>query len=430
MKYGSIILYFSEIMSKIKYIGILLFTLVCVRPLNAQQNNSKLIDSLLKTNPTAFKNIADNYKKYKIQIIYTRIDRDKQNVPHFTNHFYFYDSTNYFYCASMVKLPCSILALEKVNGLKKYDVSKESCMLTDSSNSCQRRCLADTSAESKLPSVSNYIKKMLLVSDNHAFGRIFEFLGVDFIHERLSQLGFSKIRIVHRFDGGCKGEANVVTNPIVFKDLNQKMLYQQEQLYARKKYTYPYGTALVGSAYMDAAGKKVNSPKDFSTYNYMSLFDVHKILQRLVFQDQLKEKDRYNITKEDQLFLMSYLSLYPKESKEPKYDAKKFHDSYKKYFVFGDSKKNIQDADMRIYNIVGQSYGFMADCAYIVDFKTKSEFMLSAVIYANEKNIINTGKYEYNSVAMPYLAELGRTFVKYEKSRTKKVLPDLSQLPR
>jgi hypothetical protein len=126
---------------------------------------------------------------------------------------------------------------------------------------------------------------------------------------------------------------------------------------------------------------------------------------------------------------MKYLSLYPKESVVPKYDSKKFHDSYKKYFVFGDSKKTVIDTNIRIYNIVGQSYGFMADCAYIVDFKTKSEFMLSAVIYSNEKDIINTGKYEYNSIAMPYLSELGRTFVKYEKARKKKTLPDLSQLP-
>lgn len=403
--------------------------LVCISTNNAQPKNSILIDSILKQNPLAFKTITDNYKKYKIQIIYTQIDRDKQNKPHFTSHFYYYDSTNYFYCASMVKLPCSILALEKVNGLKKYDIGKESCMITDSSNSCQRRCLTDTSSESKLPSVSNYIKKMLLVSDNHAFGRIFEFLGVDFIHGRLADLGFPKIRIVHRFDGGCKGEANVVTNPIIFKDLNQKMLYQQEQLYAKKKYTYPYGIAQVGTAYMDAAGKKVNKPKDFSTYNYMSLYDVHKVLQRLVFHEQLSEKDKYNITSDDRLFLMKYLSLYPKESSAPKYDSKKFHDSYKKYFVFGDSKKIIADTNIRIYNIVGQSYGFMADCAYIVDFKSKSEFMLSAVIYANEKDIINTGKYEYNSIALPYLAELGRVFVKYEKARKKKVFPDLSQLP-
>jgi len=56
--------------------------------------------------------------------------------------------------------------------------------------------------------------------------------------------------------------------------------------------------------------------------------------------------------------------------------------------------------------------------------------MLSAVVYANEKDVINTCKYEYNTVAMPYLAELGRTFLKYESKRKKNILPDLSQLPR
>ena len=120
--------------------------------------------------------------------------------------------------------------------------------------------------------------------------------------------------------------------------------------------------------------------------------------------------------------------MYPRESDHPKYDPKKFHDSYKKYFLYGDSKKPITDTNIRIYNIVGQSYGFMVDCAYIVDFKNKTEFMLSAVIYANEKDIINTGTYEYNSIALPYLSKLGKVFAEYEQKRKKKHLPDLSGL--
>ena len=37
----------------------------------------------------------------------------------------------------------------------------------------------------------------------------------------------------------------------------------------------------------------------------------------------------------------------------------------------------------------------MIDCARIYDQKNNVEFMLSAVIYANEDEVINDGKYDY-----------------------------------
>jgi hypothetical protein len=73
--------------------------------------------------------------------------------------------------------------------------------------------------------------------------------------------------------------------------------------------------------------------------------------------------------------------------------------------------------DIKITNIVGQSYGFMVDCAYIQNKKDDVEFMLSAVIYTNKDEIINDGKYEYNSIALPFLAELGRQIYDFELKR-------------
>ncbi|MCD6069144.1 MAG: hypothetical protein K0S33_3970 [Bacteroidetes bacterium] len=417
-------------MPVVRKIAVLFFLLFAVNSSFAQYKNSALIDSLLKSKPEFFSAILAAPAKYKIQIIYTQINRDKENVPHFTNHYYLYDSSNYFYCASLVKLPCSVLALEKINSLKEKGITKETPMLTDSISACEKNVSTDTTAANGLPSVAHYIRRMLLVSDNLAFGRIYEFLTPDFIHERLKHYGLPNMRIVHRFDGGCKGLQNLTSNPIRFADRNENILYKQEQTVSKKTYLNPLGKALVGKGYVDAGGKKINQPKDFTTYNYMSLWDIHRVLFKTVFHSSLPQKERFNITAEDQRFLMKYLSMYPGESDYPKYDPKKFHDSYKKYFLYGDSKKPIVNKDIKIYNIVGQSYGFMVDCAYIVDTKHKTEFMLSAVIYANEKDIINTGRYEYNSVALPYLSKLGRVFYEYELKRKRKVVPDLSYLEK
>jgi hypothetical protein len=91
-------------------------------------------DSIFNKKPI-LKTVSDHSKKYRLQIIYTQITRNAQGVPTFRNYTYHLDSTDYFYCASLVKLPCSVLALEKLNDLK---LDKNTIMFTDSANAWQR----------------------------------------------------------------------------------------------------------------------------------------------------------------------------------------------------------------------------------------------------------------------------------------------------
>ncbi|MBC7863253.1 MAG: serine hydrolase, partial [Bacteroidia bacterium] len=372
--------------------------------------------------------IISNHKKFRIQIIYTQINRDKNNKPTFTQHSYFLDSSTYFYCASLVKLPCSILALQKLNEMNIQGLDMNARMFTDSTIACHKKVTKDTSAKSGFPSMAQYIRRMLLVSDNLAFGRTYEFLTPDYIHTELVKRGYKNMRIVHRFDGGCTGDANLFCNPIDFFDEKGNKLFEQKSSAAKKKYENPIGTVKVGTSYVTSGGKKINEPKDFTNYNFMSLQNINDVLKNLVFLPSVPENKKFNLKENDRKFLLKYLCMYPGESDYPRYgNRKEYYDSYKKYFLYGDSKKDITNKDVRIFNIVGQSYGFMVDCAYIVDFKTKSEFILSAVIYANEDEIINDGKYEYKSVALPYLSKLGTLFLEYEKKRKKKILPVLEE---
>ena len=373
-------------------------------------------DSILKRKPI-LKTVFSNYKKYKLQIIYTQITRDANGKPSFKNYTYHLDSSNYFYCASLVKLPCSILALEKTKKLRVYS---NTIMFTDSANACQHSVKKDTTSINGYPSVSQYIKRMALVSDNVAYGRIYEFLGVDYIHNRLSELGYKNMRIVHRFDGGCKGTDNTTTNPVFFCDNNLKSIVSVPMQEAQNNYKNPLGQVRVGKAYINTNNKKIKEPKDFTNMNYISLENIHSMLQRLIFNNYLPQAQRYDMIEEDRQFLIEQLTLYPRQSSHPTYNSKTYYDSYKKYFMFGDSKKTITNDDIKITNIVGQSYGFMTDCAYIQNKKENVEFILSAVIYTNANETINDGKYEYNTIALPFLAELGRQIYSYELKRTNK----------
>ena len=94
--------------------------------------------------------------------------------------------------------------------------------------------------------------------------------------------------------------------------------------------------------------------------------------------------------------------------------------------MFGDNKEAIPQ-HIRLFNKVGLAYGYLIDNAYIVDFERGVEFMLTAVISANENGIYNDGQYEYDAVSFPFLANLGRVIYEREVQRKKEVFPDLSE---
>jgi hypothetical protein len=119
------------------------------------------------------------------------------------------------------------------------------------------------------------------------------------------------------------------------------------------------------------------------------------------------------------------MSQYISETPFPKYDTIKFVDSYVKFF-FLDSGRVMPD-HVRVFNKVGWAYGFLTDVSYIVDFKNQIEFMLTATVYANEDGILNDNKYEYETVALPFLYRVGQDMYQHDLLRKRKFKPDLTK---
>ncbi len=391
------------------------------------QKTSKYLDSLLKIGLPQHHAVLANPSKYRLQIIYTQITRDKHNNPSFKNYYWRADSMQFFYPASLVKLPVAISALEKLQELKDYQISKDSPMLTDSAFFCQKRVVRDTTAESGLPSIAHYIKKMFLVSDNYSFARVYEFLGCDYLHHKLENWGFQNIRIVNRLDGQCKGDTGKITSPVYFPGSNGEALYKQELTFSSYSKSYPLPSAKAGKAYVNEAGRRIYQPKDFSRHNFMSLYDCHEIMKRLVFWNWMDDNKKYKLSNDDWKFAMKHLGMYPRESEHPYYDKKIFYDSFKKYFIYASAVPTIEQDSLRVFNIVGRAYGFLSDVAYVVDYKNKVEFLLSATIFVNEKQVIGNGKYEYDKIGLPLFKDISQLIYQEEKNRKKKHEPDLSE---
>ena len=175
---------------------------------------------------------------------------------------------------------------------------------------------------------------------------------------------------------------------------------------------------------MGGNDKLVNEPFDFTQHNNLSLHTMQQMLQSVMFPQSVPAKQRFQLTEDDYRFLHQYLSQYPSETPDPKYDTATFYDSYVKFF-FRDSTHTMP-AGVRVFNKVGWSYGFLTDVSYITDFTNKVEYMLSATLYVNEDEILNDGKYEYEAIGHPFLYQLGQTIYQHELQRKRKHRPDLS----
>ena len=389
--------------------------------------DSPLLDSLLRAD-VGLAPIVARASDYELQIIYTQINRDAQNQPHFVQHSFHLDARQYFNPASMVKLPTAALALEKLNLLKQPGLTRRSPMATRTAFRCQTAAPYNPAADSdRVNTVGNYIKRMLLVSDNGAYNRLYEFLGQRPLNERLAQLGYSQARIVRRF-APCDTLANRHTNPIDFySPTTKQLIYQQKASFNTIPFTYPLGRILKGKAHQ-AGGRIVQRPYDFTTANYLPLQNVTDVLKAIIFPEATPVSQQFLLTTTDYAFLRYYLHQTPHGSGYQLYAAGAYFDAYKKYLYYGRGPKAPAKPTLHIYNVVGMSHGYLADVAYFADSAQNTEFMLSAVIYVNQDGIINDGAYEYASIGLPFLKRLGQVIHQFETTRPRLYAPDLAGL--
>ncbi|RPA69760.1 hypothetical protein EF405_00220 [Cyclobacteriaceae bacterium YHN15] len=368
--------------------------------------------------------VVKNPEKYKVQVIYTQIDRNENNEPDFTDFNFNLNDGTYFYPASTVKLPTSILALEWLNEQKNEALNGESIMLTDSVRPSQLPSNYDSSSLNNLPSIAHYIKKILLVSDNDAYNRLYELLGQDYINNKMKEKGMQNTIINHRLSMPMSEEENRHFNPIHFRTISGEPLLdlparQTQTIYANNE------NPSIGKAYY-SRGELIEAPMDFTYKNKYALSDLHGTLKRIIFPQKFKLEKRFRISEIDRQFILKYMSMLPRESDYPKYGLPEYYDSYSKFYKFGLDKSPIPD-QYRIFNKTGNAYGHLLDASYFVDFNNGIEFLVSAIIYTNENETLNDDTYEYEEIAFPFFSELGEYLYQLELQRKKSKKPDLSE---
>lgn len=389
----------------------------------AQEKTDPFLRDILTALPDSLmKSVLQQPDVFRYQVIYTQINRDKKNKPSFKNYYLNVDPHSYFNPASMVKMPLAFLSLEKLNGIRQPGVDKFTYMQFDSGGYRQSKLYTDSTAEHNLPSIAQFIRKVFLISDNGAYNRMYEFLGQQQINRRLHEMGYPETRITRRFMR-MSTEENRHTNPIRFINRDGSTIWTQPPAYNKDSFDFSR-VYKIGRAHINSNDSLVNEPFDFTKANNYPLEDMQQQLQSVLFPNAVPKKKRFRLQKEDYDFLYRFMSQYPSETDWPKYDTSKYYDSYVKSFFH--TKNHVMPAHVRVFNKVGWAYGCVTDVSYVADFKNNVEFMLSVTIYANSDGVLNDNRYEYETVAGPFLYKVGQAIYNYELGRSRKFRPDLS----
>jgi hypothetical protein len=369
------------------------------------------LEALMATQPEHFAAVLEDPEKFRVQIIYTQIDRDADNRPSFISFNYRLNTDEYFYPASTVKLPTAVLALEKLGELAIEGLDRETTMLSGGAEGGK--------------SIGRYIREILLVSDNEAFNRLYEFIGQEPLNDRMLQAGFDGTRIMHRLEIALSVEGNRKTGPIRFVD-GITVIHGQPAVYSGTDFTAPEPIPL-GRAEV-VSGELLERPKDFANKNAYPLQAQHDVIKALMFPEAVDEHMRFRLSENDYTFLYQNMSGYPGDSGIAAYaDADRYPDGYVKFLMFGGDEPEIPE-NIRIFNKVGDAYGFLTDAAYIVDFDNGIEFILAATIYTNANQTFNDDTYEYEEVGFPFMRHLGQAIYDLELQRERPNRPDLSHL--
>ena len=171
------------------------------------------LEQLLAAEPQ-LADMLTHRKDQNTQIIFTQIDRGGNGIPVLTHHYFNINPEKYFYPASAIKLPVSLLALQRLNELQNKGVDRNTTMITETANASQTAVYNDPTTPDGRPTVSQYIRKIFMVSDNDAFNRLYEFLGQDYINRSLHKKGYKEVQLLHRLQVSLSEWENRQTNPL------------------------------------------------------------------------------------------------------------------------------------------------------------------------------------------------------------------------
>ena len=360
----------------------------------------------LETNPIKssfrkndfLKEIIKEKEDYEIQILLTKIDQYNSKVD-FQEYEYQLDDNKYFYPASTIKLPIVVLTLKKINELrsKGSEITLKSKIILNFKDDYSELVIRDS-----ITSFQNLIADVFLVSDNSASNILIDFIGYNYFNDEMKNAYFDKTYLNHKFNpdpyvNSTWQISDLDNNLISSLNDNQKIIKAYDKTIGLEKGERRY-----------FKGEILDESLNFSKKNRSSMTDMHNLIKYIFYPEIFDSTNTFNLNVEDYDFLRYWMSRFTYEDIGEKFIGdENFFETYNKFFIHGD-EQSVSNEQIRVYNKIGQAYGTSIDNGLIKNYQDNVEFILTATIYTNKNKVINDNLYEYDDLAVPFLAKLSR----------------------
>ena len=359
--------------------------------------NSNPIELVLKSDPY-LKEIIKDKEDYEIQVMLTKVNHNNTKID-FQNYQYQHDENQYFYPASTIKLPIVVLTLKKINELrsKGSDITLKSKIILNNVDNYSNFKLQDS-----ITSFQNLIADIFLVSDNSASNILIDFIGYNYFNDEMQNAGFDRTYLNHKFNPdpyvNSTWQISDLDNNIISSiNDNQKIIKADDKINGLDKGESRYFN-----------GEILDESLNFSEKNRFSITDMHNLIKYVFYPEIFDKANTFNLNVEDYDFIRYWMSRFTYEDIGEKFIGdEKFFETYNKFFIHGD-KQSVSNEQIRVYNKIGQAYGTSIDNGLIKNYQDNVEFILTATIYTNKNKVINDNLYEYDDIAVPFLAKLSR----------------------
>ncbi len=367
---------------------------------------SDFLNQALRSHP-GLEYVLDNAEEYRVQVALGLVEERPDGTKYLKQYTY-RAGAEYFYPASSVKLFAAVAASQKLAELR----NETSLAIGLDTPLTYYPLFSDDVLEAEDPdnvdggtiTVRQQIREIFLVSDNSAFNYLYELVGQEELASSLARAGLVAPRIVHRLSEFRTPDEHRQLPRIDFAgdDFHYSLPERSTQPLPP---TEPVNKSSVGDGfYVDDELR--HGAMDFSGRNYIPLVDLQRGLCKLVAPEVDCGGPAFELDEESRAVMIEAMSQFPRESENPRYDASEYPDNYVKKLLPGVARVVPKDR-VRIYNKSGRAYGFSTENAWVTDTLSGCGFFLAATLYTNSDGLLNDDEYEYESIANPFVANLG-----------------------
>ncbi|HCT31342.1 MAG TPA: hypothetical protein DIW31_11590 [Bacteroidales bacterium] len=388
-----------------KRIWCILSILVVCFTLTAKSQLTDSIESIIKKDTSlVLREVFSHPEYYRLKIILTQVTTDSKGFKHQTTWSFRDTIKEYFYPASIAKIPLALSSLQFIN--EKREITQDlSDFLIDSSSYIKERPIYDD------------LLLMLSASDNVAFNRLYNLVGSKYLNISLMKRGYLNTYLIHRFEKGDAAYHQTALPVKVLTARDCKAVYKHPKDTMYSLIQHDMRDSLIGIAYFQG-DSLIPKPKSFRFHNFVDIRDAHDMMVTLKYP-YLSNHKSFNITNWQRQKLIEDLSTSPLHLNTAEYsDTAIFHPNYLRFNLFGRDKK-VKYPNIQYFNKSAMAYGFLGDCCYLYDSENSVEFFLSIYMYVNKDEILNDDKYDYDTIGLPFMKRLGEIIYQEIKSNNR-----------